>query len=176
MTASSSLILRGIVSVIFGILAFAWPGLTLAALVLLFGAFALLDGISNIAHGATSKHSGSHTWLLIAQGVIGVAAGIVAFVWPGITLLVLVMVVGLWAVMTGALEVVAAIRLRRVITGEWLLAMSGILSILLGALVFLYPLTGTIVLAWWVGVYALISGIVLIALGARLRHHVPITL
>ena len=169
------MIVRGIIGVMFGIIAFLWPGLTLTALVLLFGAYALLDGIANVAHGVSSARSG-HGWILLLEGIVGVGAGIVTFLWPAITLLVLVMVIGVWAVVRGALEIAAAIRLRHVISGEWLLALAGLLSIALGVLFFIYPLTGAVVLAWWVGAYALIAGIVLIALGFKLRQYrVPIT-
>jgi len=176
MAGSSSLIIRGIIGVIFGIVAFVWPGLTLAALVLLFGAYALLDGIADIAYGISGARSGGHSWALLLAGIVGIGAAIVTFLWPAITLLVLVLVIGIWAVIRGVLQLVAAVRLRNIIRGEWLLVLSGILSIALGVLVFLYPMTGAIVLAWWVGAYAFVAGIALIALGIRLRQYrVPIT-
>lgn len=170
MSAATSLMLRGIFGVVFGILAFGWPGLTLTALVFLFGSFALLDGLANIAHA--TGHRGSQAWVLVLEGLLGVAAGTLTFIWPGVTLLVLITMIAIWAVATGILDVVASIRLRRVITGEWLLALSGILSIGLGVLLFAYPLTGAIVLAWWVGAYAFTAGVVLIVLALRLRHRV----
>ena len=176
MAGSSSLIIRGIIGVIFGIVAFVWPGLTLAALVLLFGAYALLDGIADIAYGISGARSGGHSWVLLLEGIVGIGAAIVTFLWPAITLLVLVLVIGIWAVIRGVLQLVAAVRLRNIISGEWLLVLSGVLSIALGVLVFLYPLTGAIDLAWWEGAYAFVAGIVLIALGIKLRQHrVPIT-
>ena len=132
MAGSSSLIIRGIIGVIFGIVAFVWPGLTLAALVLLFGAYALLDGIADIAYGISGARSGGHSWALLLAGIVGIGAAIVTFLWPAITLLVLVMVIGIWAVIRGVLQLVAAVRLRNIISGEWLLVLSGVLSIALG--------------------------------------------
>jgi uncharacterized membrane protein HdeD (DUF308 family) len=176
MAGASSLIIRGIIGVIFGIVAFLWTGATLAFLIVLFGAYALLDGIADIAHGISSARADGYGWFLILEGIVGIGAGIVTFLWPAITMVVLVIVIGIWAVFTGILELIAAIRLRNVIKGEWLLALSAILSIALGVLLFLYPVTGAVVLAWLVGAYAFVAGIVLIALGVRLRaHRVPIT-
>jgi len=170
MSTSTSLIVRGLIGIVFGIVAFTWPGLTLTALVFLFGIYALLDGIANITHN--TGLSGSRDWVVILQGVIGILAGVFAFVWPTITLFVLVLMVGIWAVLTGILQIAAAIRLRKYISYEWMLATGGVLSVILGALIFAFPLTGALVLAWWIAAYAIVAGIVLLTLGVRLRQNV----
>jgi uncharacterized membrane protein HdeD (DUF308 family) len=169
MDPSALLIVRGVVGVVVGVVAFAWPGLTLAALVAIFGVYASIDGVTNLMLGLTRTRargrSGAHT----LQGIVGIAAGVMTFLWPGVTALVLVFFIGAWAVVTGAFEIAAAIRLRKVITGEWLLALSGILSVLFGILVFAFPAAGAVGISWVLGAYAGVAGFVLIALGIRLR-------
>ena len=174
MDGSSALIVRGIVGVVFGVIAFLWPGITIAALVVIFGAYAIIDGITNLVLGFS--RTGAHgRWAHVLQGVFGIAAGGLTFMWPAITALVLVLLIGAWAIVTGVFEIAAAIRLRRVITGEWMLALSGIVSILFGVLVFAFPLAGAVGISWVLGVYAMAAGIILIALGVRLRKLVVAT-
>lgn len=173
MDVSTLLIIRGVVGVVIGIIAFAWPGITIAVLVGIFGIYALVDGVTNLILGFTrSRAQQGRSWAQILQGLVGIAAGVLTFIWPGITALVLVLFIGAWAVVTGILEIVAAIRLRRVISGEWLLALSGILSIVFGILVFAFPGAGAVGISWILGAYAAAAGIVLIALGIRLRTRV----
>ena len=168
MDGSSVLIVRGIVGVVFGIIALLWPGITIAALVVIFGAYAIFDGITNLVLGFS--RTGAHgRWAHVLQGVFGIAAGVLTFMWPAITALVLVLLIGAWAIVTGIFEIAAAIRLRRVITGEWMLVLSGIVSILFGVLVFAFPLAGAVGISWVLGVYAMTAGIILISLGVRLR-------
>jgi uncharacterized membrane protein HdeD (DUF308 family) len=168
MDGSSVLIVRGIVGVVVGVVAFLWPGITIAALVVIFGAYAIIDGITNLVLGFS--RTGAHgRWAHVLQGVVGIAAGVLTFMWPAITALVLVLMIGAWAIITGVFEIVAAIRLRQVITGEWLLVLSGIVSILFGVLVFAFPLAGAVGISWVLGVYTMIAGIILISLGVRLR-------
>ncbi|HYZ86239.1 MAG TPA: HdeD family acid-resistance protein [Bryobacteraceae bacterium] len=166
-----SLVIRGLVGVLVGIITFISPVITLQALVLLFGAYALIDGVMNIV-GATHAARAHQRWgVLLLQGIAGILAAVVTVLWPGITALALVLVIGSWAIVTGVLQVIAAIRLRRYISGEWLLALAGILSVIFGVLVMIAPLVGALVIAMWVGVYAFIFGAVLIGLGLRLRAH-----
>jgi uncharacterized membrane protein HdeD (DUF308 family) len=134
MDPSSLLILRGLVGVAIGILAVAWPGITIAILVGVFGLYAILDGITNLALGLTRSHGRGRSWAHALQGIVGIVAGGLTFVWPGVTAFALVVFIGAWAVVTGAFEIVAAIRLPRYIRGEWLLALSGIMSLSFGAL------------------------------------------
>jgi len=165
-----AIVIRGLASIIFGILAFVMPGVTLAVLVLLFGAWALVDGIFNII-AALSGRSGSRSWwMVLLEGLVSVAAGLVTFFMPGLTALTLVYVISAWAIITGVLEVVAAIRLRKEITNEWWLALSGVLSIVFGALVAFAPGAGALALIFWIGAYAVVFGAMLVALGFRLRR------
>jgi len=169
MDGASLLIIRGIVGVVIGIVAFGWPGVTIAALVIIFGAYAVVDGVTNLVWGLTKTPPQGRSAATVLQGLVGIAAGIFTFFWPGITALSLVIFIGAWAVVTGVLEIAAAIRLRKVITGEWMLALSGLLSIVFGVLLFAYPGAGAVGIAWILGAYAAAAGVVLIALGIRLR-------
>ncbi|HEV7990484.1 MAG TPA: HdeD family acid-resistance protein [Gemmatimonadaceae bacterium] len=164
-----AVVLRGVAGVLFGIVAFFTPGITLTALVFLFGAYALADGVFAITSAIRRHGSADHWWVLLIEGIIGVAAGLAAFAWPGITALALLYLIAAWSLVTGVMEVGAAIRLRKVITGEWLLALSGILSIGLGIILVLFPLPGALAVVLWIGAYAIVSGSLLIALGFRLR-------
>jgi uncharacterized membrane protein HdeD (DUF308 family) len=169
MDASSLLLIRGLVSLAIGILAVMWPGVTIAILVGIFGLYALIDGVTNLILGLTRTRTHGRSWAHALQGVAGIVAGILTFLWPGVTALVLVLFIGAWAIVTGGFEIAAAIRLRRVIKGEWLLALSGILSIVFGVLIFAFPGAGAVGIAWILGIYAAAAGMVLIALGLRLR-------
>jgi uncharacterized membrane protein HdeD (DUF308 family) len=163
------LLLRGIAGIIFGILTFVWPEISLTALVLLFGAFAFADGVLSLINGIRERQTNDRWWLMILQGLMGIAAGVVTLLWPGISALALLYVIAAWALVTGALEIAAAIRLRKVIEGEWLLALSGIASVLLGILLVLFPEPGALAVVLWIGAYALVSGVLLIVLAFRLR-------
>lgn len=146
-----------------------WPGLTLVFLVALFGVYAFIDGVVNVAVGLTRAPGRDRSWPTMIQGMVGAAAGVLAFAWPNITLLALLFWIAAWAVVTGVFELVAAVRLRRVIEGEWMLAFSGMLSIALGGLLFARPAIGAIGLALALGAYAAATGMVLVGLGIRLR-------
>jgi uncharacterized membrane protein HdeD (DUF308 family) len=172
MDGSTLLMIRGIVSVVIGFLAFAWPGITIAVLVGIFGLFAILDGITNMFVGLSARGPHGRSWAVTLQGVLGIAAGVLTFLWPGITALVLVLFIGSWALLTGVLEIVAAIRLRKVITGEWMLVLSGVLSIAFGVLVFFFPGAGAVGISWVLGAYTMAGGFILIALGLRLRSQI----
>jgi uncharacterized membrane protein HdeD (DUF308 family) len=173
MDGSSLLIVRGVLGVVIGLLAMLWPGVTIAVLVVIFGVYALIDGLSNLFHGLRPSRTHGPSWAMALQGFVGIAAGVVAFVWPGITAFAVVMLIGAWALVTGVLELIAAIRFRREVRGEWLLALSGLLSIAFGVLVFLFPAAGAVGIAWILGAYAAAAGVVLIVLGMRLRSLTP---
>jgi uncharacterized membrane protein HdeD (DUF308 family) len=167
-----ALALRGLAAVVFGILAFALPGMTLALLVLLFGAYALVEGVLAIVSAVRS--GGDHLWYLVLEGVLGIVAGIAAFTWPGLTALVLLFIIAVWAVLTGILEVVVALRLRKAIKNEWALIAGGVLSVVFGVFMLLSPGTGALALVWLIGAYAIIFGITLFALAWEVRglqHH-----
>jgi uncharacterized membrane protein HdeD (DUF308 family) len=152
---------------------FLWPGITLLALVFLFAGYALVDGVVSLI-GAVRAVSAHERWgALMIEGFLGIAAAVVTALWPGITTLGLVLVIAFWAIFTGVAEIMAAIRLRTHISGEWLLLLAGIASILFGVLVAAVPGAGALVISLWFGAYAFVFGVMLVALGFRLRswHH-----
>ena len=160
--------LRGVAAIIFGILGLLMPVITMAALILLFGAYAVVNGIFNVI-AAVRGHSGAPRWYLLLEGVVSVAAGIIAFAWPGLTAIVLLYVIAAWAIITGVLEIAAAIRLHNRIRGEGWLVLSGILSVVAGALMVWAPGAGALALVLWIAAYVLVFGILLVGLAFRLR-------
>ena len=165
-----ALALRGLAAIVFGVLAFVWPGLTLWALVLLFGAYMLVDGIFAIVAAVRAAGREARWWLLLVEGVLGVLAGLVAFLLPGITALALLYLVAAWAIFTGILQIVGAVRLRREIEGEWALILGGVLSVIFGVLLAVLPGPGILALVWLIGAYAVVSGVLLIVLAFRVRN------
>jgi uncharacterized membrane protein HdeD (DUF308 family) len=160
--------LRGVLAIVFGILTLLWPGLTVLVLVALFGAWALLDGIFSIVAAWQRRERRGSWWPLLLEGLLGIAAGVVTWVWPELTALGLLAVIAVWAIVTGLMEIAAAIRLRRVITNEVWLALAGVGSVVFGVLVLLFPGAGAIGIAWAIGWYAIVFGALLVALGFRL--------
>lgn len=158
--------LRGVVAVLFGILAIAWPGLTVLALALLFGVYTLLDGITSIIMGIGQ---GTDRFYLITIGILGVVAGAISLLWPAITVIVLLVVIAVWAIFTGIAQIAAAIRLRKVIRNEWFLALSGIIALVLGVLLIVQPAEGAIALVIAIATFAIVWGITLVVFGFRLR-------
>lgn len=161
--------LRGAIALLFGVLTMFNPALTVAALVLLFGAYAVANGIFTIATAVMNRSGEPHWVALVISGVLSIALGILTFVMPGVTAIVLLYLIAAWAIVTGVTEIATAVRLRRVITGEWLLILAGVVSVLFGLLLIVFPGAGTIAVALWIGTYAIILGILLIALAFRLR-------
>lgn len=162
------LALRGVVAILFGVLALAWPGATLLFLVALFAAYAVLSGIAAIAGGLRHRDERGW-WLPLAFGIVSLAAGVIAIFYPGITALALVLIMGVNALIGGVLDIAMAVRLRREIQGEWLLAVAGLVSILFGVLVLAVPAAGVFALVWLVALYAIVAGVLLIATSLRLR-------
>jgi uncharacterized membrane protein HdeD (DUF308 family) len=162
-------VLRGAMAVLFGLFALVWPGITALAFALLFGIYALADGIG-LLMDAFRNPDRSNRGMRILGGVLGIVAGILAIVWPGITLAALGILIGAWALITGIAEIAAAIRLRKQIQGEFLLGLAGLVSAVFGVLVLLWPIAGAVTIASILGIFALIYGVVLIGLGARLRR------
>jgi uncharacterized membrane protein HdeD (DUF308 family) len=165
------LLLRGIAAIIFGVLAFAWPGITLLTLVMLYGAYALVDGVLAIVAAITGGTSAPRWWLAII-GLLGVAAGILTIAMPGLTATLLLFFIAGWAVATGVFQIIGAIRLRKEIDNEWLLILGGIISVLFGIGVVMAPGAGALALVWVIGMYAVIEGVLLIAFAFRLKKNV----
>jgi len=163
------MLLRGIVGILFGVVTFFEPGISLAALVLAFGAYSFADGVLTLVTAVRRRRSTDRWWLLVLEGIAGILVGIATLFLPGITALVLLYLIAAWALVTGVLEVAAAIRLRKVITNEWLLALSGVASIILGVLLILAPGPGALAVVIWIGAYAFVFGVLLVALSFRLR-------
>jgi len=165
---------RGFLALLFATIAFLWPSVTLAGLVLVFGAYALTDGVLAIA-AAIRLRGGSYTWALMVEGLAGVGTGLFAFLWTGATALFLVRVIALWAVLTGMLELALALRLRREMPGELMFGFAGTISVLVGILMFLWPEASAFVLVILLGCYALFFGVAMLAfaLGMRRAAHVP---
>jgi uncharacterized membrane protein HdeD (DUF308 family) len=162
--------LRGFIAVLYGILVLVWPGTALFSLTMLFGAWALVEGVlaiigAIVGNGAKDQHR----WLLAVEGLVSIVLGFLTFARPGATMIALLVVIGIWAILRGGLAIASAIRLRKVITGEWLLGFSGAITILFGLLIFASPRAGALAVAGWLGIYAIVFGVSLIALGFRLR-------
>ena len=163
------LALRGVLAIIFGLAAFLWPGLTLTVLVLLFGAYALVDGVFAVIAGVRRYGERERWWALVLEGLAGIVIGVLTFLWPGITAFALLYLIAAWAILTGVLEIAAAIRLRREIEGEWLLGLSGVASVIFGVLLMILPGPGALALIWLIGAYAIVFGVLLLVLAFRLR-------
>ena len=162
-------LLRGIVAILFGVLAFLRPGITLEALVLLFAFWALFDGVFSLIGSVGAAEAREPWWPLVLIGLLGIAAGILTLRYPGVTALALLFVIAFWSILRGIIEIVAAVRLRDLIQGEWWFILGGIASIVFGVLVVMYPVSGLLAAVWLLGIYAVIFGITQIMLGFRLR-------
>jgi len=159
-----NLLVRGILAVLFGVMAFAVPGWTLLTLAMLYGVYALIDGVLSIWFGA-----GSRAWPLMLFGLLGIAAGIFTLYVPWATAVALLYMIGAWAIVRGIFEIVTAIRLRHEITNEWSLGLAGLVSVLVGLMFLGRPGAGALALVWLIGAWAIISGLLLIKLALRVR-------
>lgn len=163
--------LRGVVAILFGLMAMFMPAITLSALVLVWGAFALADGVLALIAGIRIRDRGRPLWALIVVGLLGVGAGIATFLWPGLTALVLLYIIAFWALVAGVFQIIAAIRFRKDIRNEWFLGLSGLVSILFGAMLVMQPGAGALALVWVIGIYAVFFGILLLVFSLRLKQH-----
>jgi uncharacterized membrane protein HdeD (DUF308 family) len=163
------LAIRGVAAILFGIAAFLWPGITLTVLVLLFGAYALVDGIFAVIAGIAVYGEQERWWMILLEGLVGIVIGVITFIYPVATFLVLYAFIAARAIITGIFEIVAAIRLRKEIEGEWLLALSGVASLIFGILLITLPAAGALALIWLIGAYALVFGVLMLVLAFRLR-------
>jgi uncharacterized membrane protein HdeD (DUF308 family) len=168
------LLVRGIAAILFGVLAFVWPGITLITLTFLWGAYALVDGVVSLWAAIVGRgREVAPRWWLAVVGVAGILAGLLAFLAPGITAFVLLMFIAGWAIVIGIFEIIGAVRLRKEIEGEWLLGLSGALAILFGIALVAVPGAGLLSLVWLIGAFALVVGISHIMLAFRLRNLRP---
>ena len=168
--------LRGAAAILFGILALARPGITLAVLVLFWGAYALIDGVFALVAAFRIRDDNKPMWPLVLVGIIGIAAGVLTLMYPGMTAVLLLMFIAAWAIISGIFQIAAAIRLRKVISNEWMMALSGALSILFGLLLFARPGAGALAVIWTIACFAIVYGAVLLVLAFRLKGlaaHVP---
>jgi uncharacterized membrane protein HdeD (DUF308 family) len=161
--------LRGVLAILFGLGAFFWPSITLLVLVTMFGVYAFLGGLAVLIAAIGGADQNSRWWVLALEGALGVIAGILTFFWPGITALTLLYIIAFWAILTGVLEVIAAVRLRKDIHDEWLLGLSGVISVLFGILVLAQPGAGALAVVWIIGAWAVITGISLLAFAFKLH-------
>lgn len=163
-------ILRGVLAILFGVIAFISPPATIAALVLLFGAWALVDGVFDIVAAIQHRTMDRSWWLTILEGIVGIIVGLLALAFPDLAAASLLLLISAWSIVTGVIEIVLAIRLREQITGELWMGLAGLASILFGVVLFLFPGAGALSLVWLIGGFAIAFGAFLIALGLRLRR------
>ncbi len=166
-----SFLLRGALATLFGLIAIFLPGITLEVMIIFFGAFLVVDGVVSFYVSLKGRGKGLNWGVLLLEGLLGIAVGVFTLIWPGITVLAIVLLVAFWAMVTGVLEIIAAVSLRNEIQGEWLLGLSGILSILFSVVLFVNPGIGAVTLIWLIGIYAIVFGVAMIFLGLRLRKH-----
>jgi uncharacterized membrane protein HdeD (DUF308 family) len=166
-------VLRGILAILFGIVAFAWPGLTLAVLILFFGAYAFVDGVFLTVSAISGWRTVDEPWLMLLQGLLGIGVGVLTYINPAITALGLLIYIAAWSLATGVLEIVAAIRLRKQIRGELWLLLGGLASIAFAILLMIFPAAGALGLLWLIAAYAIVFGVLTIGFGLRLYgiHH-----
>jgi uncharacterized membrane protein HdeD (DUF308 family) len=161
--------IRGVLAVLFGIIALFLPGPTMLSLVLVFAAYCLIDGVFGIISAVRAARAGERWGSLVFEGIVDLAAAAVALLWPGITVLVFVLLVAAWAIVTGVLELVAAFRLHSGDGRGWLM-LGGVVSLIYGGVLMIAPMIGAVVLTWWIGAYALVFGVSLLVLAVRLRN------
>jgi uncharacterized membrane protein HdeD (DUF308 family) len=164
-----ALALRGVIAILFGLAALLRPDIALGALILLFGAYALVDGVFEIVGVFRGTRAGTPRWLLLLEGVVSILAGIIALIFPGITAIALLYLVVAWAIVTGIAEIATAIRLRQEIQGEWALILGGILSVIFGLILAVLPGVGILSLIWLIGAYAVVFGVLLLIAAFRVR-------
>jgi uncharacterized membrane protein HdeD (DUF308 family) len=162
-------VFRGVIGILFGLVAFSRPGAMAFSMVLVFGCYAFISGIATVIASARSGRAGESWGALLLEGLLGIAVGAVALLWPASTALAFVWLIGAWAIVGGVLEIASAIKLRKVIEHEWALGLAGVLSIAFGLLMFYRPLAGGVAVVWYLGAFALIFGVMMVVFGFRLR-------
>jgi uncharacterized membrane protein HdeD (DUF308 family) len=163
------LLLRGLFAIAFGVLTWILPGASLAALVLLFGAYVMADGILGVWSAVAGRKEHEHWWVMLIAGLLGIAIGLLTFLAPAVTALVLLFYIAIWAIATGVLQIVIAIRLRKEIRGEWMLVLGGLASLLFGVLLIAQPGAGALGVLWLIATYAVVFGVLLVLLALKVR-------
>ena len=163
------LLLRGVVASLFGITAYTWPGLTLATLITLFGAFALADGVFDVFHAFSGRDEDERWWVLLLEGLLGIAFGLIALQAPGITATVLILYIGFWAMSTGVLRIVLAVRLRKEVEGEWWMVLAGLVNIVFGLFMIMQPGAGALAVLWVVAIWSIVGGVFLVFLSFKVK-------
>ena len=162
------LVVRGVAAILFGVLALAAPAIGAVALIVFWGVYAIANGVLELLFAASAGRAGMRFGWYLLEGIVSIAAGVLAFVYPAMTGLVLLYIIASWAIITGAIEIGAAIELRRIVQHEWLLALAGVMSIAFGVVLFVSPIAGALAVVWLIAAYATVFGGLLIALGIRL--------
>ena len=163
------LLINGLCAIAFGVLAYAWPGVTLLVLITLFGVFCIVDGVTSLMT-ASARDGDRRSWgQMLMIGIISIVAGVAALAWPGLTAVALLFVIAVWAIVRGVFEIVAAVRLRRFIDNEWLLGLAGVVSVLFGVALIVAPGAGVMALIWLIAAYAIVHGVLLVMLAFKLR-------
>jgi uncharacterized membrane protein HdeD (DUF308 family) len=163
------IVFRGVLAIVFGVLALAWPGMTLLVLIILFGSYAFADGIFALVHSINGRDDRESVWVLLLEGLIGIGVGLITFLEPAITGIILLFYIAAWSLTTGVLEIIGAINLRKRVSGEIWMLLSGIASMVFAIILLVHPGVGALALAWLIGAYAMLFGAILVALGLRLR-------
>lgn len=163
------LMLRGVAAIVFGVLTWMQPAASAAALVLIFGAYVFVDGVLGVFSAIKSRNESRHWWMVLLWGLTGVVFGVLTVINPAITALVLTIYIGVWALITGVVEIVAALRLRKEIEGEWLLVLGGLISVLFGAFVLAQPGAGMMAMLWVIATYAVIFGVLMVLLAFKVK-------
>jgi uncharacterized membrane protein HdeD (DUF308 family) len=164
------LVVRGVIAIMLGVFAFVWPQQTIAALVLVFGATALIDGIFAVAASIAGHSLTSYWWVVLLQGLLGIAVGVMTLFNPAVTAVALLIYIAVWAIGIGLMQVVTAVQLRHEITGEWWLALGGIAAIAFGVLLMMNPAAGALSVLWLIGSFALVWGVMLLLGGFDVRR------
>jgi uncharacterized membrane protein HdeD (DUF308 family) len=163
------LLVRGLIAITFGVMAWIWPGLSIATLVLLFGIFAFADGVLGLWTAFTGPKGMEHRWVLALWSVAGLATGALAVFAPGLVAASVVLLIGVWAIVTGAMEIIAAIQLRKEVQGEWMLILAGLASVAFGVLLVARPGAGALSLVWMIGLFAVLVGALFVFLAFKVR-------
>ena len=161
------LALRGLAAIAFGVITLVLPGVTVLSLLMVFAAYALLGGGASVVGAFSNRKHGGDWWALLLLGICGLAVGILTIIYPLLTTFALIVLIGVNALISGVFDIVLAIRLRKAIRGEWLLVLNAVISIVFGILILVFPAAGTFALVWMIGVYALLTGILLLTLAWR---------